>query len=67
MSYGTNFVETYRQTGTYTGRILKGENPADLPVVQVNKFEPVINQKAAKALGLNFPNSMQLLADEVIG
>ena len=64
--YGTNLAEAYRQVGLYTGRILKGENPANLPVVQSAKFEMVINMKTAKALGLAVPNSMQLLADEVI-
>jgi putative tryptophan/tyrosine transport system substrate-binding protein len=66
LSYGPNLASRDRQAALYVGRILKGENPADLPVVQVNKFELVINQRAAKALGLNFPNSMQMLADDVI-
>jgi putative ABC transport system substrate-binding protein len=66
MSYGPEFGESYRQTGIFAGRILKGEKPADLPVIQANKFELVINMKAAKALGIKVPNSMQLLADEVI-
>jgi putative ABC transport system substrate-binding protein len=66
MSYGTNLAEGYRQVGIYTARILRGDKPADLPVVQSSKFELVINIKTANALSLTVPNSMQLLADEVI-
>jgi len=66
MSYGTDFADSYRQAGIYTGQIAKGEKPADLPVQRSVKFEFVINLNAAKALGLSVPNSMQLLADEMI-
>src|SRR5712691_580376 len=66
MSYGTDFRDSYRQAGIYTGRIIKGEQPADLPVQRSVKFEFVLNLKAAKTLGLSVPTSMQLLADEVI-
>jgi len=66
MSYGTDFADAYHQAGIYTGRILRGEKPADLPVQRSTKFEFVINSKTAKALGIDVPNSMQLLATEVI-
>ena len=66
MSYGTNVADAFRQVGIYTARILKGAKPADLPVLQSTKFEFALNLQTARILGLDVPNAVQLLADEVI-
>lgn len=66
ITYGSDITDAYRQAGRYTGRILKGARPADMPIVQANKLELIVNAQSARAMGLTVPQSLQVVADEVI-